>query len=62
MNEILDITKEMEEIREKLGIMAFDAVTNYVGSVVQAMERVTKSRDKWRAKYFELKIKEEKNG
>lgn len=50
-----EIYKKFKELKEKLGIKAFEDVMDYHYTLIRKIEDITKSRDSWRKKYEELR-------
>jgi hypothetical protein len=50
-----EINKSFAELKEKLGITAFEEVAKFYYTLVRKIEDLTKSRDNWRKKYQDLK-------
>ncbi len=50
-----EIQDSMQELREKLGIKAFEEVEKYLYTLYRKIEDLIDSRDKWKAKYVKLK-------
>lgn len=53
--EMRELEKELNIIKEKLGIKAFDAVLDWVVKKEMRIDDLVKSRDNWKKKYYELK-------
>ena len=50
-----EIIKKYKEIKDKLGITAFEEVCKFHYTLIRKIEDLTKSRNKWREKYEEFK-------
>lgn len=57
MTEIKEFNKWLKEFEDKFGITAYKEIINEMTKLLRADEEIRKSRDNWREKYEELKIK-----
>lgn len=55
MTELKQLETKFKEIKEKLGIKAFEHIEDYCFTLYRKIEDLIKSRENWKAKYFELK-------
>ena len=58
-DELKEISKEMDKIREVFGIKAFQEIERYIYTLYRKIEDLIKSRDNWKNKFEKLKKGEE---
>jgi hypothetical protein len=57
---VKELENEFKEIKDKLGINAFDRLSNYFYTLQRKIEYLIKSRDNWKNKYIKLKKESDK--
>ena len=55
MSELKEITKSMNELKEKLGIKAFERIEDFIFTLYRKIEDLITSRDNLKRKYNKLK-------
>jgi hypothetical protein len=50
-----EVIKELNEIKDTFGILAFERLTYLFFKMSEKYKTTSKSRDKWKEKYFKLK-------
>ena len=54
---LAQMKKDFEKFRETYGFAAYDAILEIFSKQYMKIEELTKSRDSWKDKYRELKLK-----
>ena len=55
MDELKEISKRMNELKEKLGIKAFERIEHFIFTLYRKIEDLITSRDIWKRKHDKLK-------
>ena len=55
MSELKKLRKAFGEVKEKMGLKAFEIISDYLYTLDRKLEDLEKSRNSWKRKYLELK-------
>ena len=55
-----EILKQFEKIEKFIGATDLEILKSMVGTLVMKIEELTKSRQNWKEKFFELQLENEK--